>query len=701
MDEEIEVFSSTLTDLGTLDYGQEVQNSSKGSKLQGNNSRRKSTWKASIIKLAYLLDKKREIATIDLFPCGKEYVTNRVEEMGSSKIHKDCSKALQTSFFSICIQFLLLHFHFGGGTLGHPWGNAPGAVANQVALEACVQAHNEGRDLAHDCNEVIREASKWSPELAARNRLIKSLIISVAKCMFLCSPILAWFGGYKPGDPGNSPKVQVVYPNRLVASTDRVFHLGPQEHPLSLSAALYLLSCQATWHYCHMLQMSLWHLQNFCGQRNYEKCITSTVCGGRNVCDLVESLQNSILILSNSNVVADAKNTVLMKIGHVDDLIDGFFEIIFGGRVIPPSPLKDCVVMKERGRSSRRREREIHEGFSLAFNIICCRSLRVGPYVTSLTFFSFSSIGGDPVMTEPSVIKMDDDVKEILDNAGLLEFFWKFTGFSESISLQVAETWDEGRVKVDGLDFKILERLIAETSGLPLDGKESLPVPWDRVAIQVMKYRKLFGYHIAILNSIRNSVKINVPLFLLKSLEKSIKTIRSGKGKLPLHQGLLKMLVNYERDRNVLVSLPLKGTLIRTSGTLVSKAQLLLGPASSAPKPSVDYSDSEEEEDSPSDDSRVSARKRGDIRKRKLAPQVLASSLAKCSRRSSRLQKKSTKKVKIIDYVDSLEDEKMEKDDVNPVDSGKNGKDLEPLKEIKDSAKEVVSRLKELNSERP
>ncbi|KAF3443064.1 hypothetical protein FNV43_RR16985 [Rhamnella rubrinervis] len=36
----------------------------------------------------------------------------------------------------------------GGGTLGHPWGNAPGTVANRVALEACVQARNEGRDLA-------------------------------------------------------------------------------------------------------------------------------------------------------------------------------------------------------------------------------------------------------------------------------------------------------------------------------------------------------------------------------------------------------------------------------------------------------------------------------------------------------------------------------------------------------------------------
>ncbi|TYH66558.1 hypothetical protein ES332_D06G131800v1 [Gossypium tomentosum] len=56
---------------------------------------------------------------------------------------------------------------FGGGALGHLWGNAPSAVANRVALEACVKARNEGCDLAHEGNEIIREASKWSPELAA------------------------------------------------------------------------------------------------------------------------------------------------------------------------------------------------------------------------------------------------------------------------------------------------------------------------------------------------------------------------------------------------------------------------------------------------------------------------------------------------------------------------------------------------------
>ncbi|XP_040965728.1 ribulose bisphosphate carboxylase large chain [Gossypium hirsutum] len=63
----------------------------------------------------------------------------------------------------------------GGGTLGHPWGNAPGAVANRVALEACVQAHNEGRYLTHEGNEIICEASKWSPELAAASEVWKAI----------------------------------------------------------------------------------------------------------------------------------------------------------------------------------------------------------------------------------------------------------------------------------------------------------------------------------------------------------------------------------------------------------------------------------------------------------------------------------------------------------------------------------------------
>jgi ribulose-bisphosphate carboxylase large chain len=38
-------------------------------------------------------------------------------------------------------------------------GNS-GAAANRVALEACTQARNEGRDLAREGGDVIRAACK-------------------------------------------------------------------------------------------------------------------------------------------------------------------------------------------------------------------------------------------------------------------------------------------------------------------------------------------------------------------------------------------------------------------------------------------------------------------------------------------------------------------------------------------------------------
>src|SRR3569832_2227585 len=55
---------------------------------------------------------------------------------------------------------------FGCGTLGHPWGNAAGAAANRVALEACVKARNQGRALEKESKDILTEAGKSSPELA-------------------------------------------------------------------------------------------------------------------------------------------------------------------------------------------------------------------------------------------------------------------------------------------------------------------------------------------------------------------------------------------------------------------------------------------------------------------------------------------------------------------------------------------------------
>ena len=56
---------------------------------------------------------------------------------------------------------------FGGGTQGHPWGNAAGATANRVAVEAVVLARNEGRDIVAEGPAILEEAARSSPELRA------------------------------------------------------------------------------------------------------------------------------------------------------------------------------------------------------------------------------------------------------------------------------------------------------------------------------------------------------------------------------------------------------------------------------------------------------------------------------------------------------------------------------------------------------
>jgi ribulose-bisphosphate carboxylase large chain len=56
---------------------------------------------------------------------------------------------------------------FGGGTIGHPHGIAAGATANRVAVEAMIQARNEGRDYLHEGPEILARAGRGCPELAA------------------------------------------------------------------------------------------------------------------------------------------------------------------------------------------------------------------------------------------------------------------------------------------------------------------------------------------------------------------------------------------------------------------------------------------------------------------------------------------------------------------------------------------------------
>ena len=56
---------------------------------------------------------------------------------------------------------------FGGGTIGHPQGIQAGAQANRVALEAMIQARNEGVDIWNEGPDVLQKAAKWCGPLRA------------------------------------------------------------------------------------------------------------------------------------------------------------------------------------------------------------------------------------------------------------------------------------------------------------------------------------------------------------------------------------------------------------------------------------------------------------------------------------------------------------------------------------------------------
>jgi len=78
--------------------------------------------------------------------------------------------------------YQLLHYlgedvvlQFGGGTIGHPMGIAAGATANRVAVEAMIQARNEGRDFFAEGPDILVAAAKGCPELDAALQVWKDV----------------------------------------------------------------------------------------------------------------------------------------------------------------------------------------------------------------------------------------------------------------------------------------------------------------------------------------------------------------------------------------------------------------------------------------------------------------------------------------------------------------------------------------------
>lgn len=69
---------------------------------------------------------------------------------------------------------------FGGGTIGHPMGIQAGATANRVALEAIIQARNEGKDIWNEGPRILEKAAKSCAPLKSALEVWKDITFDYA-----------------------------------------------------------------------------------------------------------------------------------------------------------------------------------------------------------------------------------------------------------------------------------------------------------------------------------------------------------------------------------------------------------------------------------------------------------------------------------------------------------------------------------------
>lgn len=156
---------------------------------------------------------------------------------------------------------------------------------------------------------------------------------------------------------------------------------------------------------------------------------------------------------------------------------------------------------------------------------------------------------GDFFITSPKVF-------EILANGGVAGFINALQGHLEEWSRKVIQTWDEGRVTVDGDPMIVYAELITTTTGMSNDGfkllrdvgtttqvvqeildaserppkrrngkasykVETLTYPWNLVA-QAMcrlftpegRYSEIHGFHFILLSHFRRKKQVNLSFFL-------------------------------------------------------------------------------------------------------------------------------------------------------------------------------------------
>ena len=175
----------------------------------------------------------------------------------------------------------------------------------------------------------------------------------------------------------------------------------------------------------------------------------------------------------------------------------------------------------------------------------------------------------------------------ILQKASCIPFLHNFFGYNKEVTRQFVESFNGQKSQIGNLTLCISENFISQVTGLPQIGEKWfkkqhmdekawtlyinksrkahnqvhgvarswLKSPWDELAYLIQKYvtcegcfNLVFLYHIRILQHLNQKKLIDMPYYLLHSLQKMSMQVKKNKNKerSMYHHGLIKMLVEHE-----------------------------------------------------------------------------------------------------------------------------------------------------------
>ena len=194
---------------------------------------------------------------------------------------------------------------------------------------------------------------------------------------------------------------------------------------------------------------------------------------------------------------------------------------------------------------------------------------------------------GIPSRHEPpntQELRRNAEVFSIFEVAVWTEFFQRLNGFHRETALQFSLNITETHSEVRGLRIEVSEAIVVEVTSLPqvgrawfgrrtpnvvavqdflIEGKQihqsrrgialqSLPRPWDQVAVFLKKYITCEGrYHtiyyseLPLLSHLRHRALLNIPFYLFNDLHQMAGFVRKAKhpNSSLTHHGLLKLII--------------------------------------------------------------------------------------------------------------------------------------------------------------